>query len=243
MIKPSKDINRLIMMKKLFTILPLIIATSALADESIQLSQQATVIYSQPASNERIDKKDPYLMIRKVGERTFKRFADEQLAIQKNPNLLKTIVNEELMPYVDYKYSAFKVIGAKNFKNTTSKERKLFVSVFKDYLVASYAQVFTLYKQQEVVFEPAKKLKDQKIVSVHTEVVEPGYPSIHISFRVRKNKKTNDWKAYDMVAEGVSLLDSKQAELASIIRQKGLTHVTDMLMKKSQKDIVFKDGK
>ncbi len=43
-----------------------------------------------------------------------------------------------------------------------------------------------------------------------------------------------------MVAEGVSLLDSKQAELSSIIRQKGLAHVTDMLKEKAQKDIVFK---
>lgn len=64
----------------------------------------------------------------------------------------------------------------------------------------------------------------------------------NISFRVRKNKKTNDWKAYDMVAEGVSLLDSKQAELAGIIRQKGLAHVTEMLKEKSKKKITFKDG-
>jgi phospholipid transport system substrate-binding protein len=43
-----------------------------------------------------------------------------------------------------------------------------------------------------------------------------------------------------MVAEGVSLLDSKQAELAGIIRQKGLPHVTEMLKQKSIKNITFK---
>lgn len=230
------------MIKIFLKTLPFVIATSVTANEPTLLPQSATSIYSQPASNERVDKKNPYLMIRKVGEKTFKRFADEQAGIRANPNLLKKIVSEELMPYVDYKYSAYKVIGAKNFKNTTAKERKAFVPVFRDYLVASYAQVFTLYKQQLVKFDPAKPLKKEKIVSVNTTVIEPGRPSIHISFRVRKNKKTNDWKAYDMVAEGVSLLDSKQAELASLIRQKGLPHVTKMLKEKSSKPIVFKDG-
>ena len=144
------------------------------------------------------------------------------------------------MPYINYKYAAFKVIGAQNFRKTTDAERKAFVPVFRDYLITSYAQVFTLYKQQEVQFEPAKKLTKEKIVSVNTQVLEPGRAPIDISFRVRKDKKTKEWKAYDMVAEGVSLLDSKQAELSSLIRQKGLTHVTDMLREKSERDIVFK---
>lgn len=230
------------MIKTLLAVLPFVIAPSAIANEATALPQKATSIYGQPSSSVRIDKKNPYVMIKKVAELTFKRFADEQSAIRETPNLLKTIVSEELMPYIDYKYSAYKVIGAKNFKKTTNAERKAFVPVFRDYLVTSYAQVFTLYKQQKVTFEPSKKLKDEKIVSVNTAVIEPGRDPINISFRVRKNKKTNDWKAYDMVAEGVSLLDTKQAELASIIRQKGLAHVTEMLKEKSKKKITFKDG-
>ena len=228
------------MIKKLLAVLPFVIAPLAIANEATTLPQEATSIYGQPSSSARIDKKNPYVMIKKVAELTFKRFANEQSAIRETPNLLKTIVGEELMPYIDYKYSAYKVIGAKNFKKTTNAERKAFIPVFRDYLITSYAQVFTLYKQQKVTFEPAKKLKNEKIVSVNTAVIEPGRDPINISFRVRKNKKTNDWKAYDMVAEGVSLLDSKQVELASIIRKKGLTHVTNMLKEKSKKNIVFK---
>ena len=67
-----------------------------------------------------------------------------------------------------------------------------------------------------------------------------GRDNIDVSFKVRRNRKTNEWKAFDMVAEGVSLLDSKQAELGSVIRQKGLPYVTELLKKKSDRDIVFK---
>ena len=186
-----------------------------------------------------VDKKNPYLMVQTVASNTFKRFGNEKEAIKNNPNVLKTIVREELMPYINYKYAAFKVIG-KHLKKTTAEERKNFVPVFRDYLVTSYAQVFTLYENQPVEFAPAKNFSDKKIVAVNTRVVMQGRDDIDVSFKVRKNRKTNEWKAFDMIAEGVSLLDSKQAELGSVIRQKGLPYVTDLLMKKSERDIVFK---
>mgnify|MGYP001582384443 CR=1 FL=1 len=205
--------------------------SASLPAAKTQLSTNAPRIY--------VDKKDPYLMIKKVAGKTFKRFADEEQAIKANPNLLKDIVREELMPYINYKYSAFKVIG-KHLKKTTDAERRAFVPVFREYLVTSYAQVFTLYDNQEVEFAPAKSFKDKKIVAVNTIVLMSGRDDIDVSFKVRKNRKTNEWKAFDMVAEGVSLLDSKQAELSSIIRQKGLPYVTEMLTKKSNRAIVFK---
>lgn len=210
------------MKKILFTLLSVVLACSVSANST------------------KVDKKNPYTMIRTVADITFKRFANEQADIQKDPNILKTVVREELMPYINYKYAAFKVIGAQNFRNTTEEERKEFVPVFRDYLITSYAQVFTLYKQQKVEFEPEKEITNEKIVSVNTLVIEPGRDPIDISFRVRKDSKTDEWRAYDMVAEGVSLLDSKQAELGSLIRQKGLAYVTEMLREKSTRDIVFK---
>ena len=186
-----------------------------------------------------VDKKDPYLMIKTVADITFNRFANEQSTIHEDPNILKDIVREELMPYINYQYAAYKVIGS-NFKKTTKAERAEFVPVFREYLITSYAQVFTLYNNQKVEFSPAKDFSKERVVSVDTRVMEPGRDPINISFRVRKNRKTGNWKAYDMVAEGVSLLDSKQAELSGVIRQKGLPYVTNMLKEKSKKSIVFK---
>ena len=202
-----------------------------LSEEKAQLSTNAARIY--------VDKKDPYLMIKIVARKTFNRFANEQQAIRANPNILKNIVREELMPYINYKYSAFKVIG-KHLKKTTSQERKDFVLVFREYLVTSYAQVFTLYDNQSVEFAPARSFSEKKIVAVNTRIMMQGRDNIDVSFKVRKDRKTNEWKAFDMVAEGVSLLDSKQAELGSVIRQKGLPYVTALLKKKSDRDIVFK---
>lgn len=204
-----------------------------------QISAQESELPSEPAAQV-VDQSNPYLMVQGAADQTFKRFAREQQAIQENPNLLKNIVREELMPYVNYKYSAFKVIG-KHLRKTTDAERRAFVPVFREYLVSSYAQVFTLYDNQAVEFAPQRSFAGKKIVAVNTRIIMVGRDNIDVAFKVRLNKKTKQWQAFDMVAEGISLLDSKQAELGSIIRQKGLPYVTELLKSKSTRDIVFKN--
>ena len=188
-----------------------------------------------------VSKENPYQMIEEVADITFKRVANSQSDIRANPNLLKDVVREELIPYVDYRYAALKVLGT-NLKKIDKKDLNEFIPVFKEYLITSYGQVFTMYNNQEVKFEPAKSTENKKIVAVQTLVIEPGREPISIAFKVRKNRKTNEWRAFDMIAEGVSLLDSKQAELSSLVRQKGLPYVTKLLKEKSLQDISYSNS-
>jgi len=224
-------------------VISLALSNNAIASSETEASKLPVQVTEFPVEPTRqlVDQSNPYTLIQGAAKQTFKRFASEQPNIKVNPNLLKDIVREELMPYVNYKYSAFKVIG-KHLKKTTDAERRAFVPVFREYLVTSYAQVFTLYDNQVVEFAPEKSFKGKRIVAVGTRIIMPGRDNIDVSFKVRLNKKTKQWQAYDMVAEGVSLLDSKQAELGGIIRQKGLPYVTELLKSKSSRDIVFKSS-
>jgi len=211
-----------------------------LPSKASMVSLEKTVLPTEPTRT-LVDQSNPYSMIKGAAEITFKRFANEAQGIKTNPNLLKKIVREELMPYINYKYSALKVIG-KHLKKSKKEDVVEFFPVFREYLITSYAQVFTLYDNQEVQFEPEKSFKNKKIIAVNTRIIMQGRDNIDVAFKVRLNKKTKQWQAFDMVAEGVSLLDSKQAELGGIIRQKGLPYVTELLKKKSNRDIVFKNS-
>ena len=186
-----------------------------------------------------IDRTNPYAMIKGAADLAFKRFAREQDSIQKNPNIIKDIVREELLPYINYKYAAYKVIGNSNLKKSTKAERDKFVIIFREYLVTQYAQVFTRYNNQKVIFEKPKNFSKKTILAVKTIIVDPKLGEIDIAFQVRKSKKTKQWKAFDLVAEGISLLDSKRAELSSIIQQKGLAYAGELLKEKSARDIVL----
>ncbi len=57
------------------------------------------------------------------------------------------------------------------------------------------------------------------------------------------NKKTKEWKVFDLVAEGISFLDSKRAELKKLLNDKGIESTNAFLIKKSQHDIRFNTDK
>ncbi|CAM4281717.1 MlaC/ttg2D family ABC transporter substrate-binding protein [Pseudoalteromonas ostreae] len=203
-------------------------------------------------ASDAIDLKDPYKMVRQVSDNTFQRITRDQPLIEKDKEHLRVIVKEELMPYIDYKYAALRVLGSHVSKVRAIKDPaeqkqavediKHFIDVFQEYLIATYAGVFTQYTNQKVEFGPSKEFAGQDLVLVKTKIIEPGKPEIKIDFKVREDRD-GEWRAYDMVAEGISLLDAKQSEFQGILRQQGINHVSNLLEQKSKLPVQFRgDG-
>jgi phospholipid transport system substrate-binding protein len=168
----------------------------------------------------------PYQVIEVTGNKLFSKIADKQDALKKFPDLMRDIVEEELMPSVDYQYASFKILG-KHLRNTTKEQRVNFITAMRSYLVRTYANALMQYSDQKVLFEPEGKLKDNaKSASVDVKIIDTGKPDIHITFQMRKDSQTQEWKAYDMIVEGISLISSKQSELNRRISDLGLDQVT-----------------
>ena len=167
----------------------------------------------------------PYVVLENVGHQLFSRIASNQQEIKKFPEYMRVIIEEELMPSIDYKYAAFKILG-KHLPKTTKEQRTAFVASMRQNLIRTYATALAQYKNQQVIFEPTRPTKGKRIVSVNTKIVDGNRPDIDIVFMMRQNKKTKQWKAFDMVVEGISLLGSKQAELNGRINKQGIDQVT-----------------
>ena len=192
---------------------------------------------------------DPNKMVRQVADNTFARITQDQPLIVKDKEHLRVIVEEELMPYIDYKYAALRVLGSEvsKVRAITDKAEKAkaiediqrFIGAFREYLVATYAGVFTQYTNQQVEFAAEQPFKGKDLVVVKTKIVEAGKPDIKIDFKVREDR-SGEWRAYDMIAEGISLLDAKQSELQGILRQQGIYHVSGLLEQKSKLPVQFR---
>lgn len=167
----------------------------------------------------------PYQVLETVGTDLFSRISANQQELEKFPHLMEEIVEEELMPYVDYQYASYRILG-KHLKKTTKEQRNQFVNSMRKYLVRTYAKTLQQYNNQEVIFEPEKSTGSKRIVSVSTKIVETGKPDIKLIFQMRQHKKTKEWKAFDMIVEGISLLSSKQSEISSRINQIGVEQVS-----------------
>lgn len=199
----------------------------------------ALPLFAQAAT---VDKTDPYKLIQVVSQQTFDRLKAQKDQIQRNPELLRGVVRQELLPYINARYAAYKVLGP-NLKKTTKDQRNNFVNAFTDYLVASYAQVLTQYTDQDIRIESAKAVPaDRTIVSVRVDILDDKRPPIRLDFKLRKNRKSNEWQAYDMVAEGVSMISTKQSEWSGQLRNEGVDAVTADLRGLAAKPIRREEG-
>ncbi|EJO9868000.1 TPA: ABC transporter substrate-binding protein [Vibrio vulnificus] len=185
-----------------------------------------------------VDKAEPYQMMKQVSEQAFARLKAEQPKIQQDPDYLKVVVEEELMPYVNEKYAALKLLGT-NLKGAKREDVTAFIDAFRAYLVSSYAQVLTQYTDQKILFGPEPKVEDgQRITSVKVDIIDTPRPNIKLEFKLRR-ENNGDWLAFDMVAEGVSLLSSKQSEWNGKIRQDGILAVANELEALAKQPIRF----
>jgi phospholipid transport system substrate-binding protein len=168
----------------------------------------------------------PHQVIEGLGDSLFKRLSEEQKNLSSQPELVREIIEQELMPHVDYRYAAYKILG-KYIKKISKQEREEFAVAMKDYLTVIYVNALSQFKNQKISFQPAANLtKGKKIAWVKALIAEQGAPDIAIDFKLRLDKKTKQWKAFDMVIEGISLISAKQAEITSRIRASDIQTVT-----------------
>lgn len=203
----------------------------------------ATLVLVASASADLIRNDDPQELLKEVAEKTFDRIAADRDKIDADPNYLKEIVKDEMMPYVDNMYASKKVLG-RYLRDTTKEQRERFYRAFYDYLVATYARAFTQYDEDKhsVSFEPSADLAaDARSAVVRTRVKEEGRPEIRLDFRIRYDSDEEIWKAYDLVVEGVSLLNSKQSEISSVIRANGIDKTIELIEKKASDPIKADD--
>ena len=168
----------------------------------------------------------PYVLMQQASDKLFADIKNNQAKIKKDPNYLRTIVRNDLLPYVQVNYAGSLVLGS-HFKSTTPEQREKFFKAFSDFIEQAYAQVLTAYTDQNIQIEPAKEVGDKNLVSIRVNIMQNGGQApIKLDFKWRKNSKTGEWQAYDMVAEGVSMVVTKQNEWSGILRQQGIDALT-----------------
>ena len=173
---------------------------------------------------------DPYALMQQASDKLFNDIKAHQSKISQDPNYLKTVVRQNLMPYVHVNYAGSLVLGA-HFKATTPEQRTKFFTAFEQFIEQAYAQALTMYKDQQVQIEKPKDVSDSK-VSIRVKVIQNGNQApINLNFYWRKNSKDGKWQVYDMAAEGVSMVETKKQEWSGILRKDGIEALTAQVQK------------
>lgn len=189
------------------------------------------------------DQSNPYKLMNEAAQKTFDRLKNEQPKIRANPNYLRDVVDQELLPYVQIKYAGALVLG-RYYKEATPAQREAYFAAFHDYLKQAYGQALAMYNGQTYQIAPEQPLGDATIVPIRVTIIDPnGRPPVRLDFQWRKNTQTGNWQAYDMIAEGVSMITTKQSEWGDLLRTKGIDGLTAQLKSISAQPITLEQKK
>lgn len=181
---------------------------------------------------------NPYDEMKVAADKIFSTIKSQQSTIKTNPNKLKDIVRSDLLPYVQVKYAGALILG-NAYKQASNAQRTAYFDAFENYLVQAFAQALSMYNGQTYQVEKAKDLTGKTLISIRVLLNQPdkGQQPLRIDFQWRKNSVTGEWKAYDLIAEGVSMITTKQNEWSTILRQNGIDALTKQLNDLSKRNI------
>ncbi|KAB8306468.1 MULTISPECIES: phospholipid-binding protein MlaC [Rahnella] len=199
----------------------------------------ALLVVMAPLANAAVDKTNPYSVMNEAANKTFTRLKTEQPKIKQDPNYLRQIVRDELLPYVQIKYAGALVLG-RYYQQATPAQRDAYFAAFSEYLQQAYGQALAMYNGQSYTVQPEQSYADKDIIAIRVTITDPnGRPPVRLDFQWRKNSRTGEWQAYDMIAEGVSMISTKQNEWADILRQKGIDGLTARLKQAAAQPITL----
>jgi phospholipid transport system substrate-binding protein len=118
-----------------------------------------------------------------------------------------------------------------NWNKFSSSQRQEFVDLFKGILEDAYIDKITSYTDEKIQYTKEVQLSENS-VEVQSVIITK---SAEIPVYYRMLNKDGRWKVYDVVIEGVSLVNNYRSQFREILASNPPEHLLDTLRKKVQK--------
>lgn len=149
-------------------------------------------------------------------------------------------VNETILPHTDFDKISALVLG-KLWKTATPDERERFKREFQTLLVRTYSRAFVEFKDWSIRYLPLEMEEGATKVIVKTEVLQPSLQPVAVNYRMLLSN--GEWKAYDIMIEGVSLVTNYRTTFTNEVQTKGsLSAVIDGLAKRNTEALAAKSS-
>lgn len=128
-------------------------------------------------------------------------------------------------------------LGSKRWKERSPEERKIFIDVFGKLLENSYANKLENYRDEKINY--VDEIIKGKYAMVKTEVIRKN-GTVDIDYKLIQGG--GEWRVYDIVIEGVSMIKNYRSQFARIIHQDSFDTLMEKLNSKVDKLEDGQDG-
>ena len=132
---------------------------------------------------------------------------------------LRDKMNSSVMPKLDIKLMSKIILGKKIWTEMSESQKDDFVEAFQYRMTSTYMKSITAFDGEKVVFLPYEPGKRENIAYVKSKYLIPG-GDIAVDYRLIK--KSEEWKVYDIIFDGISLMKNYRADFREHVSQNGV---------------------
>ncbi len=166
----------------------------------------------------------PKEQIKKTVDKAISILKDPKYKGEKKTQQRRAALKAEISKVFDFEEMSKRSLGV-YWKDRTPQEKKEFVELYKDLLERYYAGKIESYTDEQIVYTD-ERIENGKYAEVKTKIITKDKKEIPIDYKLYFNGK--EWKVYDVVIEGVSLVSNYRSQFNKIIR----THSYQELVKR-----------
>lgn len=157
----------------------------------------------------------PNEFVQRISTELTTRLVKERAEYKKDPQLLFTIVQENIEPYVDFNSFARGVMG-QFYRQATDKQRADFTATFKQSLIRTYANGLGAYENQKFVVKPYTAGDDPKKAQVDMDIQTNSGTMIPVTYQMVLDAQ-GQWRVRNLILNGINLGLTFRNQFASTV--------------------------
>jgi len=147
--------------------------------------------------------------------------------LSKNRDALLKTIDGIVLPHFDIDYASILVLG-QNARTASVEQRARFAKAMYNSITHRYAEGLLKYTEGRVRVLPFQGELNDKRTLVRTQVVLDDGKVVPVDYAFRKTS-AGDWKAYDVIIEGISYVTNYRNQVAAEIAKSSLDALTQRL--------------
>ena len=181
------------------------------------------------------DAPTPDQVVQGIADDLGKAIEGHQAELKSDHDKLIKIIDGILLPRFDIDYASILVLG-QNARTATPEQRARFAKAFYNSIAHRYAEGLLNYTKGRVRVLPSNGDLNDKRSIVRTQVVLDDGKTLGVDYAFRKTKE-GDWKAYDVIIEGISYITNYRNQVGAEIQKSGLDALIARLETQGEKTL------
>jgi phospholipid transport system substrate-binding protein len=175
---------------------------------------------------------EPQEKVRETIDAVLAVLQDKSLQGEENTGRRRAKMRQAVFQRFGFEEMAQRALG-QYWPKRTPAEKKEFVSLFSDLLERSYITKIESYTDEQQVLYTKESI-DQDYASVRTEIVVKRDANVEVVYQLLR--RDGSWQVYDVVIEGVSLVNNYRTQFNNIISRESYEALVKKLKLKLEQE-------